>query len=108
MIARPLQTTRVFVLIERFYRYQVESNYLKNRECLAAFFLHFWKVTLNFQCSENKASLISQVFLKLLIPRDVFIYMHKTAWFWKPIVSERVNESQKLSKSLEKYFYVLI
>ena len=31
--------------------------------------------------------------------------MHQTACFWTPFGSERVNESQKLSKSLEKYFY---
>ena len=34
--------------------------------------------------------------------------MHKRACFWKPFGSEHVNESQKLSKSLEKYFYGLI
>ena len=31
--------------------------------------------------------------------------MHKRACFWKPFGSEGVNESQKLLKSEEKYFY---
>ena len=30
--------------------------------------------------------------------------MHNIACFWKPFCSERVNESQKLLKSAEKYF----
>ena len=31
--------------------------------------------------------------------------MHKRACFWKPFGSEPVDESQKLLKSAEKYFY---
>ena len=31
--------------------------------------------------------------------------MHKRSCFWKPFGSERVNESLKLLKSAEKYFY---
>ena len=31
--------------------------------------------------------------------------MHNSACFWKPFFSKRVNESQKLLKSAEKYFY---
>ena len=31
--------------------------------------------------------------------------MHKRASYWKPFGSERVNETQKRLKSLEKYFY---
>ena len=31
--------------------------------------------------------------------------MHNRACFWKPFGSEHVNESQKLLKSAEKYFY---
>ena len=31
--------------------------------------------------------------------------MHKKASFWKPFGRERVNESHKLLKSAEKYFY---
>ena len=50
-------------------------------------------------------SLIGQVILKLLTPKDVLISMHNTACFWKPFGSERVNESEKFLKSAEKYFY---
>ena len=32
--------------------------------------------------------------------------MHSKASFWKPFGSESVNESQKLLKSAEKYFYL--
>ena len=31
--------------------------------------------------------------------------MNRMACFWKPFGSERVNESEKPWKSLEKYFY---
>ena len=31
--------------------------------------------------------------------------MEQRACFWKPFGSKRVNKSQKLSKSVEKYFY---
>ena len=33
--------------------------------------------------------------------------MHNRDFFWKPFASERVNESQKLLKSAEKYFHPL-
>ena len=33
--------------------------------------------------------------------------MHNRASFWKPFGSERFNESQKLLKSTEKYFYAI-
>ena len=67
-------------------------------------FFPFFKSTLNLPCSEKK-SLRVQVFLKLLSPKDVVIEIHSKAFFSKPCGSERVNESQKLLKSAEKYFY---
>ena len=45
------------------------------------------------------------MFLKLLTLKDVLTYMHKSYCFWKHSRSERLNESQKLLKSAEKYFY---
>ena len=59
----------------------------------------------NFECSKKNMSLIAQVFLKWLTPKDVFIWMDNRACFVKLFGSERVNESQKLLKSAEKYFY---
>ena len=53
----------------------------------------------------TKITLIGQVFLKLLTPKDVLIQMHNEACFWRPFGSERVNETQTLLKSAEKYFY---
>ena len=53
----------------------------------------------------EKTSFIGQVFLKLLTPNDVLFQKHNRACFWKPFGSARVNESQKLLKSAEKYFY---
>ena len=50
-------------------------------------------------------SLIAQLFLKLLTPRNVPVYMHTRACFWKAYSSERVNESQKLLQDAEKNFY---
>ena len=31
--------------------------------------------------------------------------MHNRAGFWKPFGSERVNQSENLLKSVQKYFY---
>ena len=50
-------------------------------------------------------SFIRQLFQKLLTPKDMDIWMHNRACFWKRFGSERVNEPQKLSESAEKYFY---
>ena len=46
----------ILVVIERIYRYQFKSNYLKNHTFFAAFFFFFafLESTLNFQCSEKK------------------------------------------------------
>ena len=46
-----------------------------------------------------------QVFLKLLTPRDVLVYMHNRTCFSKSFGSERVNESQKLLQYAQKNFY---
>ena len=50
-------------------------------------------------------SLIAQVFLKLLTPRDVLVSIHNSACFWKAYCSERVNESQTLLQYAETNFY---
>ena len=98
-LTRWLPTTSILVVIERIYRYRFKSNYLKNHKYFAAFFF-FCISTLNFQCSEKKMSHIGQVFLTLLTPKDVLIYMHNRAWFWKPFGSERVNKLISKSKVL--------
>ena len=50
-------------------------------------------------------SLIGKGFLKLLTPKQVLIEMNNRACLSKLLGSERVNESQKLLKSAEKYLY---
>ena len=57
---------------------------------------------LNFQCFEKKMSVIAQVFLKLLTPRDVLVSMHNRACFWKAYWCKRINESQKLNAICRK------
>ena len=49
-------------------------------------------------------SLIDQVLLELLTPKNMFFQMDTMACLIKPFGSERVNESLKLLKSTEKYF----
>ena len=49
--------------------------------------------------------MIGRIILKLLTLKEVLLQMHNRASFWKLFGSERVNESQKLPKSAEKYFY---
>ena len=46
---------------------------LSKKPELFAIFFAFLESRLNLQCSENKSSLIGQVFSKLLTPRDVLI-----------------------------------
>ena len=50
-------------------------------------------------------SLMGQVFQKLLTAEGVLIQMNQRICFWKLFGSQRVNESQNLVKSDEKYFY---
>ena len=50
-------------------------------------------------------SVTGQVFLKLLTPKDVLIWLHNSACFSKPFRSEGLNESPTFLKSSEKYFY---
>ena len=71
----------------------------------AVFSLNFWYLHQIWNILEEKMSLIRQIFLKLLTPKDVHIWMHNRACFWKRFGSERVNESQKLPESAEKYLY---
>ena len=46
-------------------------------ETFSGFFIAFFESALNFEHFEKKMSLIAQVFLKLLTPKDVLTYMHK-------------------------------
>ena len=48
---------------------------------------------------------MGRVFEKLWTVKGVLIQMNKSGCFWKLFGSERVNESQKLLKFAEKYFY---
>ena len=49
-------------------------------------------------------SFMGQVFENLLTVEGVLIQMNERICFWKLFGSERVNESQNLVKSDEKYF----
>ena len=100
--------TNILVVIERIYRYQFKSRYLKTIDVLLHFFFAFLVSTWNFQWAGRKISLIAQVFLKLFTPKDVLITMDNSVSFWKPFRSEHVNESQKLLNSAEKYLYPTI
>ena len=70
--------------------------------------MHFFCIfgtRIKFPMLLKKISLIAQVLLKLLTPRDVLVYMHNSACFKKAYCSERVNESQKLVQYAGKNFY---
>ena len=68
-----LPTTSILVVIERIYRCQSKSNYLKHHKFFSLIFVAILESTFNFQCSETSMSLIDHVFLKLLTPKDVFM-----------------------------------
>ena len=70
-----------------------------------AYFIVFLESAVNFEHVDKKVSLMAQGFLKLLTPKGVFTYTYKRSCFWKFFSSEGVNESLKLLKSAQKYFY---
>ena len=74
-------------------------------ETFPIFFSEFSESALICEHFQKKMSLIAQVFLKLLTPKNVITYEHKRSYFWKLFGSKRVNVSLKLLKSGEKYFY---
>ena len=84
---------------------QIQIKLIKKPSKFFCIFFYFLESTLNFQCSEKKMSMIVGIFRKLLTPKDVLVQMHNRDSFWKPTGSEHVNESRKLVKSAEKYFY---
>ena len=51
----------------------IEIKISKKHKFFCGIFLAFQESTLNFRCSETEKSLIRQVFLKLLTPKDVLI-----------------------------------
>ena len=53
LLTRWLPTTSILVVLERIYRYQFKSNYLKNHKFFAAFFFCIFRIYINFQCSEK-------------------------------------------------------
>ena len=66
LITRWLETTSILVGIERIYRYQFKSNYLKNHRPFAAFFFCIFGIYMEFTMFFKKNKPHSQVFLKLL------------------------------------------
>ena len=52
-LTRWVPTTSILVVIERIYRYQFKSNYLKNHKCFAAFFFSF-RICITFPMLQNK------------------------------------------------------
>ena len=83
---------------------QVQTQLPEKLEIFSRFFIAFLESPLNFEHLLKKMSLLAQVFLKLLTPKDVFTYIYERSCFWKLFGSERVNESLKPRKNAEKYF----
>ena len=52
---------------------QNEAKLSKKPPIFFNIFFEFLELEINFQCFEKKKSLIAQVFLKLLTPRDVLV-----------------------------------
>ena len=73
LITRWMEIASILLVIERIYRYQFKSNYLKNERVFAWIFSAFLVARWNFEWSEKNMSLIAQVFLKLFIPKYVLI-----------------------------------
>ena len=73
MITRWLPATNTLVVIERIYRYQFKSNYLKNHGLFAELFMDFRYLHEIYDFLEEKMNLIDQVFLMFLSPKYVVI-----------------------------------
>ena len=50
-------------------------------ETFSMFFIAFLECALNCEHFQKKVSLMAQVFLSLLTPKDVFTYEHKRSYF---------------------------
>ena len=72
LITRWLPTTSILVVIERIYRYQFKSNYLKKINFLRYFYLIF-RIDIKFWMFWRKMTLRVQVFLNILTPENVLI-----------------------------------
>ena len=72
LITHWLPTTSILVVIERIYRYQFKSIYLKNHPSLSYFYLVFG-MNIKFPMLWKKMRLLGQVFLNWLTPKDVLI-----------------------------------
>ena len=78
LLTRWLPTTSILVVIERIYCYKIKYNYLNNQKVFL--FLFFFSccycifgIYVKLHCFEKKMSLIGQVLLKLLTPKEVLI-----------------------------------
>ena len=74
MLVNTLTTAEtILVALERIYSYQFKSNNLKNNRVFAAFSLDFWYLHEIVNLLKKQMSLIGQVFLEFLSPKDVLI-----------------------------------
>ena len=74
-------------------------------ELFSWFFIAFLESRLNFEHFKRKNSFWVQVSLKVMTAKKVLTQMYKKSCLWKLFGRERVNESLKLAKTAEKYFY---
>ena len=73
LITRWLETTRVLVVIEITYRYQIKWNYGKIDSPFGIVLLNFWYLHEISNVLKKNIRLMVQVFLKLLTPQNVLI-----------------------------------
>ena len=66
----------------------IQMQLYEKLETFSSFFLAFFQSVGNFELFEQKISLIAQLFLKLLSPKDAFISIYKRSCFGKLV---RVN-----------------
>ena len=85
---------------------QIQIKLSKKPYWLLRYFFLIFGIYSKFSMFWKEMSVIGQIYLKLYTPEDALFWLHKSYSFWKPFGSERVNESQKLLKSAEKYFYL--
>ena len=107
MVRRWLPTTSILVVVERIYRYQFKSHYLKNHRLFAAFFYLFLVSTWNFQCSKKKWAPYVNYFWSYWL-RSMCLFKCMTGFLYENPLAVKVLTSLKNYWILQKSSFILV
>ena len=96
--------TCILVITERDSRNKFQRNSIKKKKHFLELSLHFWNLE-TFRILKKKMLLMTLIFPKLLIPKNVVTWMSESCYFRRPFASKHVKESQTLLMSAWQHFY---